>query len=150
MATTAQAQASCVADFSAFGQGSMTVDIKPAAQEGRVDAVVNGSVTNAGTLVVDETIRAGLNLAPNPDSPEFKQLNSAERSLVHLHWISTTSPTRDVIKLPFAPADVRRLKTIDLIGKTDKFGGQVLMEAFDERGTSLGKVIRRVFAATCR
>jgi hypothetical protein len=55
-----------------------------------------------------------------------------------------------LIKLPFALAEVRRMKTFDLVGKMDKFGGQVLLEAFDERGVSLGKVLRRVFVAACR
>jgi len=128
----------------------MTVEIKPAAQEGRFDAIVNGRTTHAGMQPVDETVRPGLNFAVDSYSSEFKQFNSAERSLVHLHSLSETPATRDLIKLPFAPADVRRIKTFDLIGKTDKFGGQVLMEAFDERGASLGKVVRRVFVAICR
>ncbi|MDR7268966.1 hypothetical protein J2X20_001595 [Pelomonas saccharophila] len=150
LTTAAHADISCVADFSAFGQGSMTVEIKPAALEGRFDAVVNGRTTHAGMLPVDETIRPGLNFAVDAYGSEFKQFNSAERSLVHLHRLSEAPSTRDLIKLPFAPADVRRIKTFDLVGKMDKFGGQVLMEAFDERGASLGKVVRRALVATCR
>lgn len=150
LTTAAHAEIGCVADFSAFRQESMTVEIKPAAQEGRFDAIVNGRTTNAGMQPVDETIRPGLNFAVDAYGSEFKQLNSAERSLVHLYRLSETPATRDLIKLPFTPADVRRIKTFDLIGKMDKFGGQVLMEAFDDRGVSLGKVVRRAFVATCR
>lgn len=146
----AQAQTTCVADFSPLGQGRMTVEIRPAAQEGRFDAIVNGRVTHAGMLPADEAIRPSLNFAVDTYGSEFKQLNGAERSLVHLHKLSQTASTRDLIKLPFLPADVRRIKTFDLIGSTDKFGGQVLMEAFDEQGASLGKVVRRALVATCR
>ncbi|KQV61138.1 hypothetical protein ASC95_06990 [Pelomonas sp. Root1217] len=145
----AHAQTSCVADFSAFGQGRITVEIKPR-QDGRFDAVVNGSTTNAGLVPVDEAIRAGLNLAADPHGKEIVQFNASERSLVHLHGLREGAATRGVITLPFSPADVRLLRTFDLTGKTDKFGGQVLLEAFDEQGASLGKVLRRVFVATCR
>jgi hypothetical protein len=150
LTTAAHAEIGCVADFSAFRQESMTVEIKPAAQEGRFDAIVNGRTTHAALQPLDETIRPGLNFAVDAYGSEVKQFNSAERSLVHLHRLSETPATRDLIKLPFAPADVRRIKTFDLVGKMDKFGGQVLMEAFDERGASLGKVVRRAFVAACR
>lgn len=149
-ATAAQAQLGCVADFSALGQGSMTVELKPAAQEGRFDAFVNGRTTHAGLQPQEESVRPGLDLAIDAYGDEFKQLNGAERSLVHLHKLSQNLRTRDLVRLPFALADVRRLKTYHLVGQTDKFGGQVLMEAFDERGAALGKVVRRVFVATCR
>ncbi|MFT7723180.1 MAG: hypothetical protein QM788_10165 [Roseateles sp.] len=145
----AQAQTACVADFSPLGQGRMAVEIRPAAQEGRFDALVNGRLANAGMLPVDEAIRPGLNFAVDAYGSEFQQLNGAERSLVHLHRLSQAPATRDLVKLPFMPADVQRLKTFDLLGKTDKFGGQVLMEAFDEHGASLGKVVRRAFVAAC-
>lgn len=145
----AHAQTTCVADFSAFGQGRFAVEIK-ARPDGRFDAVVNGSTTNAATSPVDEVVRPGLKLAADPHGKEFAQFNAAERSLVHLQGLRESPKTRDFVNLPFSPADVRRLRTFDLIGKTDKFGGQVLMEAFDEQGASLGKVLRRVLVATCR
>ncbi|RYG97365.1 MAG: hypothetical protein EON57_13850 [Alphaproteobacteria bacterium] len=148
-AAHAHAQSTCVADFSAFGQGRFTVEIKPT-QDGRFDAVVNGNTTNAGVLPVDESIRPGLNLAADPYGKEAAQFNAAERSLVHLHSLRESPKTRDFVHLPFSPAQVRRLRTFDLIGKTDKFGGQVLLEAFDVQGASLGKVLRRVLVAACR
>lgn len=150
LGASAQAQFSCTADFSAFKQGSDAVEIRPAEQPGRFDALVNGRVTFAGLVPVDEAIRPGLDFSINAYGEAFKQLNSAERSLVHLHRLSEAPSTRDFIRLPFAPADVRRITTFDLLGKTDKFGGHVLLEAFDERGVSLGRVVRRALVAACR
>jgi hypothetical protein len=149
LAGGAQAQTACVADFTAFGQGNVAVEIRPT-PDGRFDAVVNGSTTNAGTLPVEEAIRPGLHLAADAHGKEFAEFNAAERSLVHMHRLAESPKTRELIKLPFALAEVRRMKTFDLVGKMDKFGGQVLLEAFDERGVSLGKVLRRVFVAACR
>lgn len=149
MAGSAAAQTICSADFSLLGQGQVSVEIRPR-PDGRFDALVNGRVTNESTVAVEEDIRPHLNLAADPYGKEIAQFNAAERSLVHLHKLRESSQTRDLIKIPFAPADVRRMKTFDLIGKMDKFGGQVLLEAFDEGGRSLGKVLRRGLAGTCR
>lgn len=146
---TAQAQITCVADFSALRQGQLRVDIKQRS-DGLFDAAVNGVTTNAGGTVVEEAVRPGLNLGADPYGAEFAQFNAAERSLVHLQGLLASPATRALVKIPFSPADVQRMKTYDLIGKTDKFGGQVLLEAYGQGGVLLGKVMRRVFVAACQ
>ena len=144
----AHAQTTCLADFSLLGQGQVSVEIRERS-DGLFDAVVNGVITNSGGKVTDEAIRSSINLSANPDSNEFKQFNSAERSLVHLHGLLTNPTTRPLIKIPFSPSDVQRIKTFDLIGKTDKFGGQVLLEAHGPGDAVLGRLVRRVLVVSC-
>jgi hypothetical protein len=145
----AQAQTNCVADFSALGQGQLRIEIKQRS-DGLFDAAVNGVTTNSGGKVVDEVVRSSLNLGADPYGGEFSQFNSAERSLVHLQSLLDSPATRQLIKVSFSPGEVRRMKTFDLIGKTDKFGGQVLLEAYGPGDVLLGKLIRRVFVTACQ
>ncbi len=145
----ALAQPACVADFTDLGQGKLNVEIKQRS-DGLFDASTNGTISNSGGRVVDETIRSGLNLSADTYGAEFASFNSAERSLVHIDTLLKSPTTRQFVKLPFAIADVRRIKTYDLIGKNDKFGGQVLFEAFDTAGLSLGKVVRRLLPVSCQ
>jgi hypothetical protein len=146
---TAHAQTTCLADFSLLGQGQVAVEIRERS-DGLFDAVVNGVTTNSGGKVLDEAIRSGLDLSANPNSIEFKQLNSAERSLVHIYALVTNPTTRNFVKIQFSPSDVQRIKTFDLIGKTDKFGGQVLLEARGPGDAVLGRVVRRVLVVSCQ
>ena len=71
-AVDVHAQAACTADFSAFGQGRIAVEIQ-ARPDGRFDALVNGSPTHAGGTVLDEGVRPGLDLATDPYGPAFAQ-----------------------------------------------------------------------------
>jgi len=146
---TAHAQISCVADFSALGQGQIRIEIKQRS-DGLFDAAVNGVTTNSGGKAVEEVVRSSLNLSADPYGGEFSQFNSAERSLVHLHSLLESPATRQLTKPPFSPRDVRRMMTYDLIGKTDKFGEQVLLEAYGPEGALLGKIVRRVMVTACQ
>ncbi|MFN0186689.1 MAG: hypothetical protein ACKVQR_22995 [Aquabacterium sp.] len=145
---TAHAQILCTADFSTLGQGLQTVSVrlKP---EGSFEASVNGLTTNAHGTVVDDLVRPGLNLSADPYGAEFASFNLAERSLVHLQGVLAITQGRGLIQVPFPLSSVRRMKTFDLAGKTDKFGGHVLLEALDDRGNVLGRVVRRVLVAPC-
>ena len=145
----AHAQTTCAADFSAIGQGQLRIEIQ-LRSDGLFDAVVNGMTTNSGGTVVEEAVRSGLNLGADRYGNEFAQFNSAERSMAHLYGLLESPSTRQLIKVPFSPGDVRRMKTYDLIGKTDKFGGQVLLEAYGPGDVFLGKVVRRVFVTACQ
>lgn len=145
----ALAQPACVADFTDLGQGKLNVEIKQRS-DGLFDASLNGTISNFGGRVIDETIRSDLNFSADPYGAEFASFNSAERSLIHIDTLLKSPTTRRLVRLPFAIADVRRVKTYDLIGKNDKFGGQVLFEAFDTAGLSLGKVVRRVLPVSCQ
>ena len=87
-------------------------------------------------------------MTADPSSSEFVSYNSAERSLIHLH-VLIGGPAKALIKIPFDPVDVRLIKTFDLVGRTDKFGGKVLLEAFTESGKPLGRVVRAVLPVAC-
>lgn len=145
----AQAQVVCTADFSVMGQGLQTIAVK-LKPEGRFEAVVNGVSTNANGTIADEPIRPGLNLSADPYGAEYASFNDAERSLVHLQGVLAIPQGRGLVEIPFPLASVRRMKIFDLVGKTDKFGGYVLLEAYDDRGRLLGRVVRRIFVAPCR
>jgi hypothetical protein len=54
-----------------------------------------------------------------------------------------------LIKIPFDLKQVKRMRIFDLQGKPDKFGGTVLMEAYNQNGKLLGRVFRSVIVATC-
>ncbi|MDT7838424.1 hypothetical protein [Aquabacterium sp. OR-4] len=145
----AQAQLACSADFSAMGQGVQAVAIVLKGENG-YEAQVNGVTTRAHGVVADEVIRPGLNLAADPYGPEYAGFNGAERSLVHLHKLLGLAHGPGPLQLPFALGAVRRIKTFELAARSDKFGGHVLLEAYNERQQLLGRVVRRVFVATCR
>jgi hypothetical protein len=145
----ALAQPACAADFTDLGQGKLNVEIRQRS-DGLFDASMNGTISNSGGRVIDETIRSDLNLSADPYGPEFASFNSAERSLIHIDTLLKSITTRRSVRLTFAIADVRRVKTYDLIGKNDKFGGQVLFEAFDTAGLSLGKVVRILVTVSCQ
>ena len=145
--TESHAQFTCTADFSVLGQGPQRIEIRTNS-DGSFTALTNGNVTNAKGTVVEERIRPNLNLTADSSSSEFGSYNSAERSIVHLHWL-IVGPAKALIKIPFDPADVHRIKTFDLVGRTDKFGGKVLLEAYTESDKPLGKVLRAVLAAAC-
>ena len=145
---SAQAQIACTADFSAMGQGRQRFEINNNS-DGSFDAVTNGVLSHKGGRVLDEMVRPHLNLKAEPSSIEFAGYNSAERSLVHLHGLLASGPTATLIRISFDPAQVRQMRTFDLTGKTDKFGGHLLLEAIAESGNPLVRVVRRILVAQC-
>lgn len=145
----AHAQLACTADFSALGQAQQTVTIV-FKSEGTFDAFVNGVSSHIDGQVSDEPIRRDLDWSADPYGATFASFNGAERSLVHLHRVLAIPHRPDAIQIPFALSAVRRMRTFDLAGKSDKFGGHVLLEAYDEHNTLLGRVVRRILVAACR
>lgn len=143
------AQLACTADLTLIGQGQVAIAITTR-PDGAFDAGIDGVITHAGGRVADEPVRPGLDLAADPAGAAYAGFNGAERSLAHLHRVLALPGSQDLVRLPFAPAQVRRLKTFDLTGRPDKFGGQVLLEAYDEAGRLLGRVVRRIVVAECR
>ena len=132
-----------------MGQGQVQVEIKPRS-DGLFDAAINGTTTRSAASATEEQVRPDLNLSADPYGQEFASFNSAERSLVQMHLLLESPDTQQVVRIPFSPKDVRKMRTYDLIGKSDKFGGTVLLEAYTEAGVLLGKVLRRVLVAACQ
>ncbi len=138
----------CKADFTLMGMGEINIAVGPGTP-GTLQAKINGVVSNEKVSVEDDVPRPGLNLRTDPYSTEFAKLSSGERSLVHLQGLLDDANTRQIVKLPFEPAYVRKIKTYDLIGRTDKFGGRVLLEAYGAEGQLLGRALRSVLIANC-
>jgi hypothetical protein len=132
----------CTADFSGASMGVHRVQITRM-DDGRLQSQVNDEVTNRDVKVTEQPIRKNLNLDAGPGG-----MNQAESSLSHAHSLTKTLNPGE-IKLPFDLKDARRMKTYDILGKTDKFGGSVLMEAFGEDGRLLGRLFRAVFVNGC-
>lgn len=146
---SARAQISCSADFSAFGQGLQTVSISIKA-DGAFQASVNGVPSNPAGTLVNEQVRSNLDLQADPYGQAYAGFNGAERSLVHLQSVLALPASRNLVRIPFALSQVRRVKTFDLAGRSDKFGGHVLLEAYGSDEALLGRVVRRIFVAECK
>lgn len=142
----ADAPIRCTADLSRVSRDPVRIEIA-AAGDGALEARINGKVTNARVVVVDDAVRSGLNLRTDPYSPEARKLNAGERSLVHLQSLLDSPQT--LASVAFDPAAVKRVRTYDLVGKSDKFGGTVLLEAYGENGRLLGRLFRSIFVANC-
>lgn len=147
----AQAQISCVADFTPFLPTKQQIDLKPLA-DGQYAVSLNQQLQPQPARFVSETVRENLNLLADPYGPEFASYNSAERSLTHIHQMQTRPEIKAMNKLdiPFELNQVKTVKTMNLTGKMDKFGGTVLLEAYSADQQLLGRVFRNVFIAACR
>ncbi len=148
--TPASTPIQCTADFSGtLGRSQLDILIRPRDDQ-RYDAIVNGTLSHAGLVPLDERVRPGLNLQPDVYGPEYRQYNSAERSLTSLQGQAAFAHVFDHATPPFAPSAVRRVRTFDLTGMPDKFGGHVLLEAYGEDDVLLGRLVRRMVAVPCR
>ncbi len=146
----AYAPIQCTADFSGtLGRSLVNILVQPR-DDKRHDALVNGTLSHAGLVAVDERVRLGLNLQPDVYGAEYRQYNSAERSLVALQGQAAVAHIFDHATPPFAPSAVRRVRTFDLTGKPDKFGGHVLLEVYGEDDVLLGRLVRRMVTVPCR
>lgn len=148
--TPASAPTPCTADFSGtLGRSQLDILIRPR-DDKRYDALVNGALSHAGLEPLDERVRPGLNLQPDVYGAEYGHYNSAERSLVALQGQAAIAQLFDHATPPFAPSVVRRVRTFDLTGQPDKFGGHVLLEAYGEDDVLLGRLVRRMVTVPCR
>lgn len=147
----AQAQISCVADLTPFLPSKQQIDLQPLA-DGQYTVSLNQQLQPQPARFVSETVRENLNLLADPYGPEFASYNSAERSLIHMHQMQARPEIKAMLKLdiPFELNQVKTIKTMNLTGKMDKFGGTVLLEAYAADQQLLGRVFRRVFIAACR
>jgi hypothetical protein len=133
----------CTADFSKAAMGVMNVEISRM-DKGNLRAQVNGELANNDTRVTEQPVRPNLDFRA-----DFGVRNDAEGSLRHIQALMDGEDTRDMMKIPFDLGLVRRMRTYDLLGKTNKFGGAVLMEAYDADGRLLGRVLRVIMANGC-
>jgi hypothetical protein len=120
----------------------LTVRISRTAN-GPLQSEINGALSNPDVRVTESRIRNDVNLKADPYGAEARSFNDGERSLAHLESI------RELVRIPFQPAAVRRTVIYDLLGKTNKFGGSVLIEGYGADGKLLGRVLRSVMAGTC-
>lgn len=147
-AQTAEIVLKCRADFSPLGPNVMAVQIAKVDQ-GRLQSEINGTVSNPNVKSDEYRVRENLNMRTDPYSAEARNLNPAESSLVHLQSLMDDKGVRAFIKIPFDLKQVRRMRIHDLQGRQDKFGGTVLMEAYNQEGKLLGRVLRSLLASGC-
>jgi len=138
----------CQADFSPMSPSVMAVQITREDQ-GRLQSQINGTVSNRNVKSDEYPVRENLDMKIDPYSEEARNLNAAETSLVHLQGLMDRKDLRAFIKIPFDLKQVRKMKIYDLQGRQDKFGGTVLMEAYDREGKLLGRVFRALRANGC-
>jgi hypothetical protein len=149
-AAPARAQVDCVADFSGpMGRQAVRVQIVPRA-DGRFDARVDGALSHEALVPLDQPVRSDLNPRADPYGEEYRAYNEAERSIVSLHTQASLPRLFDDAAPPFAPGQVRRARIFDLVGRSDKFGGHVLIEAYGEGDRLLGTLVRRLVTVPCR
>lgn len=144
-----EAVIACRAELSAMGSGIVAIQIVKGSQ-GALQAQINGKVSNPNVRAEEYPIREKLNFKTDPYSEEFRGFNAGETSLVHLQTVTEDKelgPLR--LKLPYDLKQVRKMTIYDLQGRQDKFGGTVLMEAYNASGKLLGRVFRSVFATRC-
>ena len=171
-AQSAEVFLECRADFSVMGAGIMTVQLTKTNQ-GALQARMNGVVSNPNVKPDQYQIRENINLEIDPYSREFGAYNFAETALVHLHnfinidkddmlkiseedmkkmskeELAARRTLLDSFKIPFDLKHVRKMTIYDLIGKQDKFGGTVLLEAYSLDGKFLGRLFRSIFVSGC-
>jgi hypothetical protein len=147
-AQSAEVLIACRMDLAPLGPGSVTVQITRLSQGG-MQAQIDGKVSNPNVRADEYAIRPNLDLKTDAYSPAAATLNGGESSLVHLQSLLDNKDLGGLIKIPFDLKQVKRMRIFDLQGKPDKFGGTVLMEAYNQNGKLLGRVFRSVIVATC-
>jgi hypothetical protein len=141
----------CQADFSVIGMGMMAVQITKEDQgrlQSQAKSQANGTVSNQNVKSDEYAVRENLNMRTDPARAVF-DLNAAELALVHLQGLMDAKDIGPFIKIPFDLKQVKKMKIYDLQGRQDKFGGTVLMEAYNQEGKLLGRVFRAVLATGC-
>lgn len=130
----------CQADFSPMAPTVLAVQITRGDQ-GKLQARIDGTVSNPNVTVAECQIRENINLNATPESREF--INSCELALSYLHLVTENKDGNPLtLKLPFDLKHVRKMAIYDLQGTQDKYGGTVLMESYGADGRLLGRVLK--------
>lgn len=126
---------------------SVSVEMKQKA-DGKLSANVNGVTYNTSIQPVEHQIGKNI-LTMDTDSPEFSKLNDGEIRLMSFKQMMDALP--GVITLSFELSQVTKVIAYDLEGdsSTNKFGGAVLLEAFDSNGALLGRLLSSMLPGQC-
>jgi hypothetical protein len=137
----------CEADMSPLRPSATHIEITRQPQ-GTLQSQINGTVSNQDVKTGEYQIRDNLNLRTDPYSREAEDLNPAEVALMHLQSLMEAEGG-PLMKIPFDLKLVRRMRIYDLQGSEDKWGGTVLLEAYDKDAKLLGRVFRSMLASPC-
>jgi hypothetical protein len=141
----------CRVDISGFQMGAPFIDVLVSEKNGKISAIVNGTVGNQDIKIEEYKISPAA-LAAKDDSfdEDTKNLNYGElriaqmNSYLHGELASAISFTIPLDK-------VKRVRLFDLDGesKTNAFGGVVLVEAFDQNDQMLGRFVSSMLPGEC-
>lgn len=141
----------CRADVSALAQQEfyINVEMKQTA-EGKLSANVNGVTYNSNIQSVEHSISKQA-LSASLEGSDIDKLNDGERRLVHLKSMADDPTFGGMIKVSFDLTQIAKVRAYDLEGdsSTNKFGGIVLLEAFDSNGVLLGRIVSSMFPGQC-
>ncbi|MFM6930507.1 MAG: hypothetical protein ACKOX6_18735 [Bdellovibrio sp.] len=126
---------------------SVTVELK-LKENGKLSANVNGATYNSSIQPIEYQIGKNI-LTMDTDGPEFSKLNDGELRLMSFKQMMDALP--GVINLSFDLSQVTKVIAYDLEGdsNTNKFGGAVLLEAFDSNGALLGRLLSSMLPGQC-
>ena len=138
----------CKADLAFMSSEPVSIKIIKENQ-GMIQSEINGKISNKNVKVAEYPVRDNLDFNIDPYSKEYSTFNDAEISLVHIHMLAGENDPESLIKIPFSLSQVKKMKIYDLKGSRDKFGGMVLMEAFNKSNILLGRLFRALMVGPC-
>lgn len=145
----------CRADISAMVEkkAEMIVELNQS-DTGKLSATVNGAEYNKDVIPVEYEIRKNSLAVTDFYSSEADQLNDGERRLLHIKSLNTAPELgvdANLIPLTFKLEEVVKVRAYDLLGDSpeNKFGGSVLLEAYDANGALLGRIFSSMLPGQC-
>ena len=148
---------SCTADLSILKLGKVEIQIEK--KNGKTYALVHGQMVNPDVKITTFEIRDNLNLLVDPYSEDYVDYNFGERALFGIY------DQENGIEIPGEPSfniptdisfdllAVKKVVVYDLSNNndslTDKFGGQIVFEAYDKKGQLLGRVASMMLTKGC-
>ena len=149
----------CTSDYSVLEMGDVSIEIIQ--NEKNLSSYINGKLSNSDVLVSSYIIKDGIQYPLSSDKSDYSSYNFGEKILSTIfdqeNGFQIPGEDQDDFILPseisFELNRVKELKIYDLIQGNDshrnKFGGQILMEAFDEDQNLLGRAVRILLTKAC-
>lgn len=147
----------CSTDLSGFGDmssgpgavQSMSIELKVV--NGKLAALVNGAKYNIDVQPEEYKVSAAA-FTTDIENIDDVNLNDAEKRLSHISQLTKDPVLADMVKISFDIKKISSARLYDLDGqsKENMFGGVVLMDAFDENGNLLGRLLSSMLPGECR
>ncbi len=140
----------CSADFKAMPNGGNRLVKLVQNTATTYEAYINDLKINDQVAVREYPINRNLDYNQDPYDANAPTLNEGETALIHAHGLRAALGN-DKVNIPFDLSQVNTAKIFDLAGNsnTNKFGGTVLIGAYDADGNLLGYLLRSLFVNAC-